>query len=281
MSFRTWLRRDRLLPRLALALRRLQRSRSLAAWRGWPYVVAGASLVPYLAVWYDPTLFQRAVVGFGGLVAAAAALMWLGAPRVGSWLAGVTTLAALWASQTFIWLFLESTGYRLVCLALVAATTFVLLAEWQRRQRALAAGSDLTNSTPVLAAGFLAAFGFGVGAESLLVFLETPLWQLALATYLPTVLCFVALAAVSGWSLARYWRHLTAAAVILGETFILVTWWPSSAYVAGFTMATAYLALTLVLRQEVQGFFSRRSFSRELAALAGLLVLVLVTARWF
>lgn len=280
MPLHTWLRRDRLFPRFVLALRRVRRG-GLASWPYWPLLVAVLSAAPYLSVWYDPTLTTQAFFGLLLLALATVWLMWLGRRRVGTWLAGAYLVLVLWAGMVFLWLMVENTWYHYAALALLVVTSWWYLAEWHHRQHNLEDGGEFTNATPALVVGFLATFGFGIGAVSLLVFLGTPLWQLVFATYLPVVLSFAALMVVSGWHLTRFWRYLVAAAVLLGETFVLVTWWPTSAYVIGFTLAAVYLALTLVLRQEAQGFFSRRSFARELTALALTLGVVLVTARWY
>ena len=65
------------------------------------------------------------------------------------------------------------------------------------------------------------------------------------------------------------------------QVFLLVTWWPTSFYVVGFVLAATFALIALVLRQEAQGFVSRRSFSRELSLVIGALLLVILTARWY
>jgi len=65
------------------------------------------------------------------------------------------------------------------------------------------------------------------------------------------------------------------------QMFVLVTWWPTSFYVVGFTLAALFALLALVLRQEAQGFVNRRFFSRELSLALAALFLVLLSARWF
>ncbi|GEM_PF-1830913 len=280
MSFQTWLNRDQLLPRLAFAFRRFRRG-SASSTRWWPVLVALAAALPYLTTWLDPQRIWLALIFMAALAVLVAWLQWVGREHIGSWLASYGVLVISWGGWFFLWLFIEQSWHRLLVVVAVAGLSWWYLDEWRRRQQLIGLGADTLQGTPALVLGFVATFGLGVGAESLLVFLNTPLWKLAATTYLPMALCFAATMVLSGWSLVRHAQSLLLAVVVLGQVFVLATWWPTSAYVVGFTMAVTYLALALTLRQEAQGFISRRSFARELSALSLLTALVLGSARWY
>lgn len=280
MSFQTWLNRDQLLPRFKFAFRRFRRG-SASTTRWWPAIVAVVAVAPYLAIWRNPQRIGLALIFMATLALAVAWLQWVGRERIGSWLASFGVLVISWGGWLFLWLFIEQSWYRVLCVVAIAWLSWWYLDEWRRRQQLIGLGADTLQGTPALVLGFIATFGLGVGAESLIVFLNTPLWKLAVAIYLPIVLCFAATMVLSGWSLIKQAQALLLAVVVLGQVFVLVTWWPTSVYVAGFVLSATYLALVLVLRQEVQGFISRRSFIRELAVLGGLTALVLASARWY
>lgn len=280
MSFSTWLRRDRLLPRLSLGVRMFHRG-SAAATRWWPPLAAVLVVGVYIWVWVRPQSLDSAVVALVCITGIVAALSWVGSERIGYWAAYVVAQAAAWSGWVFLWLFLENLWFRLAALAILAVGSYWYFDSWSKRQQVISLGGEPLFSTPALVMGFLASFGFGVGAESMLVFLNTPLPKLLLVAYLPILGCFAALMVLSGWSLWHHLRALLATAFVLLQVFALVTWWPTSAYVAGFVISVTFLAMAAVLRQEAQGFVNRRGFSRELAVLAVLVIAVLATSRWF
>jgi hypothetical protein len=195
-------------------------------------------------------------------------------------LAGAVSIALFWSSGFVYWLFLENPRYRVLWLLLLALFSWWYLTEWQRLRQKLFVGEPLVPSAPNLSLGFLTALALGASAEGFLVYLDTPLPWLWATFFVPLVLSFLALSQLSGWSpLSRPVYPLTAA-VILAQIFAVVTWWPTSFYVAGFTLGVVYLVVAAVVRQEAQGFVNRRSLSRELGVLLGCLGLVLLLARW-
>jgi hypothetical protein len=198
-----------------------------------------------------------------------------------SWLSGSIVLLCYWVSTFLLWLFLEDFWYRVVILALTVFFTWWYLREWHRLRLTLFLGEAGAGSTPTLVLGFISYFALGSSAESFLVFLNTPLWQLILAFYLPMAALIICLVYNSGWSLVKDWSYWFSGLIIILQIFILVLWWPTSFYVVGFTMAAVFAALALVLRQEAQGFINRRFYSRELSLVLAALLLVLLTARWF
>ncbi len=242
--------------------------------------LAGLVLVPSLALWYEPFLLPYAAGVLVWLMGIAVWWQWLGTRHFGAWLAGATTLTLFWASSFVFWLFLENPSYRVLWLVLLALCSWWYLTEWHRLRQRLFVGEPLVASAPNLTLGFLIAFTLGVSAESFLVYLDASVFSLFLVFYLPLVASFIALAKLSGWSPLQAPVYPITAAVLLAQVFALVTWWPTSFYVAGFTLAVTYLVVALVVRQESQGFLNRRSFWRELGVLLGSLALVLLSARW-
>lgn len=243
--------------------------------------VAVAIILPLSLVWYNPFLLKYCISGVIALLIIVLWQQWSGWGRLVSWLTAGFVLACYWGSTFLMWLFLENSLYRLVLLALTAFFTGWYLREWQRLRLTLFLGEAGAGATPTLVLGFLSCFALGSAAESFLVFLNTPIWLLLLAFYLPAgmlVICFVY---ASGWSLIKKWFYWFTGLAVMLQVFLLATWWPTSFYVVGFVVAATYVLIALVLRQEAQGFISRRSFSRELSLVIGALLLVILTARWY
>lgn len=239
-----------------------------------------AVLLPPIMLWFEPLLLPYAA----GLLAFAVGIgiwwQWLGREHLAAWISGALTVSMFWASSFVFWLFLENPLYRVVWLLLLGLFSWWYLTEWRRSRQKLFIGEPLVPSAPTLALGFLTAFTLGVSAESFLVYLNVSLGWLWLLFYTPLVVSFVTLTQLSGWSLVKHAAYPLTAAVLLAQVFAVVTWWPTSFYVAGFTLALSYLVVALVVRQEAQGFINRRSFSRELGLLLGCLAVVLLLARW-
>ena len=247
----------------------------------WRWLVAGAILIPLGLDWYNPFLLRYAILIEAVIFIVVLWLQWSGWGRLLSWLAASLVLLCYWASTFFLWLFLENFWYRLVILGLTAFFTWWYLREWQRLRLTLFLGEAGAGSTPTLVLGFISCFAFGSSAQSFLVFLSTPLWQLILAFYLPIAALIICFVYASGWSLIKHWPYWFSGLIIMLQMFVLVTWWPTSFYVVGFTLVALFALLALVLRQEAQGFVNRRFFSRELSLALAALFLVLLSARWF
>ncbi len=242
--------------------------------------LALAVLLPLVATWYEPLLLPYAIGVLFFTIGLAVWWQWLGLEHVGAWLAGAATLALFWSSSFAFWLFLENPRYRVVWLLVLAVFSWWYLTEWQRLRQKLFIGEPLVASSPNLALGFLTTLSLGVSAEGFLVYLNTPLPWLWLLCYGPLVVSFLGLCQLSGWSPFSRPLYPLTAAVVLAEVFAVVTWWPTSLYVTGFTLGATYLVVAVVVRQEAQGFVNRRSLGRELGVLLGSLVLVLLLARW-
>lgn len=237
-------------------------------------------LIPFIIMWWQPFTLPFAVAILVLLMGVTVWWQWLGREHFFLWLAAGTTLILYWGSSFLFWIFLESVLYRLLWLIILLLFSWWYLSEWHKMRHKLFVGEQLLVIGPTLALNFLIVFCLGVSAESLLVFLDYPLWLLLLAFYLPIVISFIALAKINNWSPLVQWRYWLTAAILLSQIFILLMWWPTSFYVIGFVLATSYLAIVLVLRQESQGFLNIRSFGRELAIIILTLIVVLIFARW-
>lgn len=259
-----------------LKLVRIGRGRGLGR-----ILVAVAALIPLGLTWYQPWWLPYAVALAVALWLIVFWMQWSGWSRLGSWFVAGVVLACYWGSTFLLWLFLENVWFRIILLSVTAFFTWWYLREWQRLRLTLFLGEAGAGATPTLVLGFLSSFALGSAAENFLVFLNTPLWQLLLAFYLPAAALIICLTYASGWSLVKQWPYWFTGVMVLLQVFVLVTWWPTSFYVVGFTLAASFATIALVLRQEAQGFISRRSFSRELAVVLGALALVLLSARWY
>jgi hypothetical protein len=164
---------------------------------------------------------------------------------------------------------------------LLAFFSWWYLREWQRLRLTMFLGEAGAGSTPTLVLGFLDCFVLAAAAESFLVFLNTPVWLLTIAFALPMLVLLICFIYASGWSLVKKASYWLAGSAVIMQVFLLAIWWPTSFYVVGFVVATTFAVVALVLRQEAQGFISRRSFIRELSLVLGALLIVLLTARWY
>lgn len=240
-----------------------------------------ASAVPLALTWYNSFWLRYAVALYILLLATVLWRQWAGLARLGSWFVGSVVLTGYWSSTFLMWLFFESTWSRSLLLILTTFFTWWYLREWHRLRQTLFLGEAGAGGTPTLVLGFLSCFAFGSAAESFLVFLDMSIWWLLVYFYLPIAALVLCLVYASGWSLVKRWPYWFTGCALLLQVFLLVTWWPTSFYVVGFSLAAAFALIALVVRQEAQGFISRRSFSRELSLVGAVLVLVLITARWF
>jgi hypothetical protein len=281
MSFRTLGKEPRLPQSVVMFVRRLR-----APWRGparstLRFALAILAIAPLAVVWYNPFSIFYAAAFLVLVWLVACYRQWAGWQHMGSFLAGALTLLIFWGSVFVVWLFLENDVYRVLLLAVLAMTSWWYLGEWQRVRVALFAGEAGAGAAPTLAVGFLASFCLTASAESFLVYLSTHVWVLLFTFFLPILVLLLTFVYTSGWSLVRHAPYWLTGSLVLVQVFLLGLWWPTSSYVIGFTMAVAFAAVALSLRQEAQGFINRRSFLRELAVLVVAWMVVLVGARWF
>lgn len=261
-----------------LHLRRASLGGSRLLWRP---VIAAVIMIPLGLIWWNPFYIKYAAISVILLWLLVLWWQWPGWGRLASWLTAGLVLLFYWVGTFTMWLFLENDWYRLLLLLVTAFFTWWYLREWHRLRLTLFMGELGAGSTPTLILGFLTCFTLGSSAESFLVFLNTPVWLLTLLFFLPAGAQIVFFTYASGWSLIKRWLYWFTGFIVMLQVFLLATWWPTSFYVVGFTLAMAYALVALVLRQESQGFISKRSFSRELSLVIGALILVLLTARWY
>lgn len=244
-------------------------------------LVAVVSLVPFVMLWFEPKLLPYAAMSLLLFTAVSLWWAWAGSEYIRPWLASGILLAVYWGSSLTFWLFLENVIYRAVFLAVIVALAWWYLVDWHRVRQRLMVGEAWISATPALALGFVSAFWLATSAVSLVTYLNTSLGYLYLTCYLPLVATCWAVFQAQGWSWRTLWRYWLTAAVILAELFRLVTWWPTSFYVSGFTIAAVYLALMLGFRYDVSGGLDRRGLARELGLVLGALLIVIIFARWF
>jgi len=248
----------------------------------WRLIITSLSSLPFLGTWYNPFWLHFSAIFIILLLLAVWWHQWEGWSRLASWLAGGVVLLFFWGSLFLVWLFSENTEYeyRTALLLLLLFFSWWYLREWQRLRLTLFLGETGAGAVPTLVLGFISSLAFGIAAENFLVFLNTPLWLITLAFYLPVAILVVCFTYTSGWSLLKKWTYWFTGLAVTWQAFLLATWWPTSFYVVGFVVAAVFALTALVLRQEAQGFISRRSFSRELSLVLGALLIVILTARW-
>ncbi len=246
----------------------------------WRWLIALAITVPLFLTWRNPFQITYAVGFMAVLWILVMWLQWTDWGKIGSWFSAGLVFLIFWGSSFLMWLFLEDYWYRWLTILVITFFTWWYMREWQRLRLTMFLGESGAGSGPTLLLGVISFFALGVSAQSFLVYLSIPFWVLLLAFYLPMVVLVISFVHASGCSLKKWPIWFTAVMVIL-QIFIMVTWWPTSFYVIGFTLACAFAVCALIMRQEMQGFISRRSLSRELSLIIGSLILVLLTARWY
>lgn len=247
----------------------------------WRWLLAALTILPLAATWYNPFYLRYAIIGTIVLWLLVMWQQWAGWDRFVSWLVAGSVFLIYWSSILLMWLFLENYWYRIAMILLNAFFSLWYLREWQRLRLKVFLGEAGAGSTPTLVLSFMSCFALGSSAESLLVYLNTPLWQLLLAFYLPMAVLLICFIYTSGWSPIKKWPYWFTGLIIMLQIFILSTWWPTSFYVIGFSQATIFVLVALIMRQESHGFINRRSFIRELSLVMAVLLLVLISARWY
>lgn len=280
MAFRALIHRDNLWRRFWLLLWHAPRH---GQWFSKLLVraVSAGVLIPLLMVWWNPQLLPYAAAVFVLVSGVIVWWQWSGISHLVPWVGAGLTFLLYWASQFVWWLFLEQTGYRLLFLILVAVCSAWYMDEWHRVRQKLLIDEPVVSSAPTMVLGFLTALAIGTVSQSLVVYLDVSLWWLLLTMYVPLALSFIAMSQACGWRPFRNWRHMLTSSVVLLEVFVLVTWWPTSVQVVGFTLAGVYLLIALVIQQEAQGFLNRRALAREVGVVAAAVAFVLMTARWY
>ncbi len=247
----------------------------------WRWLLAIFSMCPLILTWYNPFLLRYAIISLIVLWVLVMWQQWSGWDKFVSWLVAGIVLLIYWSSILLMWLFLENYWYRVAMILLNSFFSWWYLREWQRLRLKFFLGEAGAGSTPTLVVSFISCFALGSSAESFLVYLNTPLWQLLLVFYLPMAALLICFVYASGLSPVKKWVYWFSSLLILLQIFILSTWWPTSFYVVGFILASAFVLAALVMRQEAQGFINRRSFIREISLVMAVLLLVLISARWY
>lgn len=278
MSFNKFQELPSLLGKRWAHIRRASLGGSRLIWRP---IIAAAIILPFGLIWFNPFYINYAVFTIIILWSVVLWWQWPGWGRLASWVTASIVLFSYWSSTFMMWLFLENIWNRLALLLLTSFFTWWYLREWQRLRLTLFMGEAGAGSTPTLVLGFLTCFALGSSAESFLVYLNIPVWLLTILFFIPAAAQIICFSYASGWSLVKRWLYWFTGLAVMLQIFLMTTWWPTSFYVIGFTQAAAFALIALILRQESQGFISKRSFGRELSLVLGALILVLLTARWY
>ncbi len=279
MSFSLWLNKQNIISRLRLAQVRLLKPGPTTV--GWvPWLLSTLILVIFITPWINPFWLWYAVFALFIVLAITAWQYFISKTVIGFWLATYWVLISFWVSTFLLWLFLENIGYRLLFLIIITLLSWWYLAWWRGLKTLIYLNNPLGNLAPPTILSYVAVFSLGTTAHSFLVFLNTPWWVLTLAFYLPMALLLVAILQINYGSWLKKWRSILIAAVLLGQIFFILLWWPTSFYVVGFTLSIVFALILLGLRQEGQGFINTRQVRKELVILLVALALVLLTARW-
>lgn len=279
MSFSAWLNPHTFTNRLRLSVFRSFSPGPVTVWWISPFISA-LVLATFIVPWVNPFWIWYSIFALGAVACLVGWQYWLGKIRLGMWLAIFWVLIVFWYGMYLLWLILENSGYRLLFLVAISLFTWWYLLWWRNLKQKLFLDTPLGNLAPPVIISYISTFGLGASAYSLIVFLNTPWWVLGLAFCVPLLLLLGAVLQISHFEPFKRWRVFITSGVILTELFVLINWWPTSFYVAGFTLTSVMAMILLAWRQEGQGFVNTRQVRKELILLLLALVVVLLTARW-
>src|SRR3989344_1904973 len=118
------------------------------------------------------------------------------------------------------------------------------------------------------------------GLLNLILFLGLPAIVLVAIPLIGTVLYF-GLLLLSGVTEFRRWIHLGVVAVLMVELMVVVAALPTSVYVGGMITALGYYLLTGLSRNWLLRIQGASVMYRYLTVTAVLLIIILVSAKWF
>ena len=137
---------------------------------------------------------------------------------------------------------------------------------------------SLENVTGYL--NIAAIFLLTSGLLNLILFLGLPALVLAAIPLMGTILYF-GLLLFSGVTEFRRWVHLGVVAVLLLELMVAVAALPTSVYVGGMVVALGYYLLTGLSRNWLLRIQETSVIYRYLTVTTVLLIIILVSAKWF
>ncbi|MFA4937107.1 MAG: hypothetical protein WC575_02355 [Patescibacteria group bacterium] len=240
-----------------------------------PYLIGIASALPVIIVWRWPAVIMYAGVYL--LLLAAAFLWFMWEPRrLGRALWPWMLLVIFWLSSLFFFLFLEQNYFRLMFIIIIAVVSWWYVYSWQTVE--INRGPSLPLS---LGLAWIIFFLSTVNNVSWLVFLGFGWWLLFFLYVIITTLVLLSVGWLAGWTLLHHWAYYAVAWVMIIQSYVVFSWWPTSFYLLGWLQATIFLVIFLFTRYDTGVVLTKRSLTHYLLWIGTLSIILIATSRWF
>lgn len=127
----------------------------------------------------------------------------------------------------------------------------------------------------------LTVFLLASSAYSLIIFLAFPLWLLLILFALSVLILTYELCWVDNVIFPASWPYLVVITLITLEVFLAVSFLPNSVYISGLIVAVVYYLMTGLARNWFLGVKENKVIKRYLLISLIILLIVLLTAKWF
>ena len=144
-----------------------------------------------------------------------------------------------------------------------------------------ASGREEKLDTLMIEGGFLSVFALASSVYGLPVFLGWSVWPLLLIFTILTAPLFFQSFVRGTMDIKGNWPFFLASILILAELSLVVYFLPLSFNILGFFVAIFYYLLSLVLRVVLKGDFSGRSLKFPFGFSLLIVLILLLTSRWF
>jgi hypothetical protein len=119
------------------------------------------------------------------------------------------------------------------------------------------------------------------GLFGLIIFLNFPLWLLALIFFIISAILNYQLIWISDANWSTGWPYIVVITLTITEIFLAVSFLPTSIYVSGLLVTISYYLITGLTRNWLLGIKEGKVVKRYLIISLILLAMIFLTAKWF
>ncbi len=199
----------------------------------------------------------------------------------GNFLNLVTTPLFLFAGSFIFMIFLENVIARQFVIILLSVLIFAVLQSTTLKFNFRPKYQPHSLENIIDHANLLSLFLISCSLFSLSIFLAVPLYILIISFVVFIILIASQLLWFSETSIRSSWPYLFVIIILMLETFIVVSFLPTSIYVNGMILTLSYYLLGGILKNWLLGIRENKVIKRYLFASAISLIIILATAKWF
>ncbi len=245
-----------------------------------PYLIGIFSALPIIIVWRWPWTISYAIVYLLLLALIFVWLMW--EPRkLGRALWPWILLVLFWLNALFFFLFLEQNLFRLLLVVIVAVVSWWYVFSWLKDYWQIIGISRGPSLPLALGLAWIIFFLITVNSATWLVFLGFSWWLLFFIYLATTALVLLSVGWLAGWNLLRHRSYFLVALVIIIQSYVIFSWWPTSFYLVGWLQATIFLVIFLFVRYDTGVAVTKRTLVHYLILISALSLILIITSRWF